>query len=55
MSISTGQIPEAWKVARITLICKGKGCHMTMGNDRSISVITGSVNIMEKEVQKLFF
>ncbi len=33
MSISTGQIPEDWKLARISPpISKGKACHMTMGN-----------------------
>ncbi len=40
MSISTGQIPEDWKLARITPIYKGRGCHMTMGNYRPIPVIS---------------
>lgn len=54
MSIITGQIPDDWKTAKITPIYKGKGCHMTMGNYRPISVIGHIAKIMEKEVQKQF-
>ncbi len=54
MSISTEQIPEDWKLERITPIYKGKGCHMTMGNHRPISVISHIAKIMEKEIQKHF-
>ncbi len=54
MSISSGQIPEDWKLERITPIYKGKGCHMTMGNHRPISVISHIAKIMEKEIQKHF-
>ncbi len=51
MSISNGQIPEDWKLARITPIYKDKGCHITIGNYRPISVISHIAKIMEKEVQ----
>ncbi len=51
MLISTEQIADDWQ-ARITPISKGKGCHMTMGNYRPISVISHSAKLMEKEVQK---
>ncbi len=54
MSISTGQILEDQKLARIAPIYEGKGSHMTMGNYRPISVISHIAKIMEKEVQKQF-
>ncbi len=54
MSISTQQIPEDWKLARITPIYKGKGYHMTIGNYSPISVISHISRIIEKEVQKQF-
>ncbi len=53
-SLTTRQIPEDWKLARITPIYKGKGCHITMGNYRPISVTSHFAKIMEQEVQKQF-
>jgi hypothetical protein len=48
LSIAQGNIPDDWKVARVTPIYKGKGNKDEPGNYRPISVICHIAKIMEK-------
>ena len=51
MSISTGYLPEDWKLAKVTPVYKNKGAKNDCGSYRPISVICHIAKIMEKAVQ----
>ena len=50
-SITSGEIPDDWKLAKITPIFKNKGSKDDCGNYRPISVICHVAKVMEKAVQ----
>ena len=51
LSISTGYLPEDWKLAKVTPVYKNKGAKNDCGSYRPISVICHIAKIMEKAVQ----
>ena len=50
-SLSSGEIPDDWKIARTTPVYKGKGSKKDKNNYRPISVVSHVAKIIEKEIQ----
>lgn len=51
LSLSTGLLPDDWKLSRVTPVFKGKGDRLEMSNYRPIAVIAHVSKVIEKLVQ----
>ena len=52
LSLSSGIVPNDWKIARVSLVNKGDGDTLNESNYRPISVIRHIVKLVESEVKK---
>ena len=50
--LTSGRIPDAWRKSVITPIFKGKGDHQDVGNYRGIKLLSHTMKILEKILEK---